>query len=60
MNNRICPIDGKPCEKDCPDRFTDTPDGGCLLTLFQDMELPVLYLDDQGARLLSGDETQRR
>lgn len=46
MNDRICPIDGKPCEKDCPDRFTDTPDGGCLLTLFQDMELPVLYLDD--------------
>lgn len=60
MNDRICPIDGKPCEKDCPDRFTDTPDGGCLLTPFQDMELPVLYLDDQGARLLSGNETQRR
>ena len=54
MNDRICPIDGNPCEKDCPDRFTDTPDGGCLLTLFQDMELPVLYLDDQGVRLLSG------
>ena len=30
MSDRICPLDGKPCEKDCPDRFHDTPDGGCL------------------------------
>lgn len=37
MKDRICPLDGKPCEKDCPDRFHDTPDGGCQLTLVQDM-----------------------
>lgn len=53
MNDRICPIDGKPCEKDCPDRFHDTPDGGCLLTLCQDMGIPVLYTDGQDFRALS-------
>lgn len=47
MNDRICPIDGKPCEKDCPDRFTDTPDGGCQLTLFQDMGAKIVHLGGQ-------------
>lgn len=32
IHDRICPIDGKPCEKDCPDRYHDDPRGGCLLT----------------------------
>ena len=50
MKDRICPIDGKPCEKDCPGRFNDTPDGGCLLTLYQDMGIPVLYTDGRIAR----------
>lgn len=45
MTDRICPIDGSPCEKDCPDRFVDTPDGGCTLTLVQDMGGQLLFMD---------------
>lgn len=25
MKQRICPLDGKPCEKKCPDRYKDDP-----------------------------------
>ena len=32
MTEIICPIDGRPCEETCPDRYTDRPEGGCLLT----------------------------
>lgn len=33
MNKEIiCPLDNKPCEKDCPDRYVDQPKGGCFLT----------------------------
>ena len=46
--DRICPLDDHPCEKDCPDRFTDTPDGGCRLTLSLDMGINVLCFDDAG------------
>lgn len=28
MKQIICPIDGKPCEKSCPDRYTDRKEGG--------------------------------
>ena len=28
----ICPLDDTPCLKDCPDRYKDRPEGGCLLT----------------------------
>ena len=30
----LCPLDGKPCERDCPDRYRDRPEGGCFLTTF--------------------------
>lgn len=33
METVICPLDGKPCEADCPDCFTDAPEGGCIITL---------------------------
>lgn len=32
IRDRICPIDGLPCQKDCPDRYIDDPLGGCILT----------------------------
>ena len=35
MKDIICPLDGKPCEKDCPDRYIDHPGGGCFLTTAQ-------------------------
>lgn len=28
----ICPLDNKPCEHDCPDRYVDQPEGGCFIT----------------------------
>lgn len=46
--DRICPLDGLPCEKDCPDRFVDTPDGGCPLTLALDMGVNVIFQDSYG------------
>lgn len=49
MTDVICPLDGKPCEKDCPDRFVDTPDGGCLLTMSLEIGAHVMYID--GGRL---------
>ncbi len=36
MNDRICPLDGKPCEKSCPDRYKDDPRGGCILVAMHD------------------------
>lgn len=35
MEQLICPLDGNPCEKDCPDRYVDRP--GCVLTTAQEM-----------------------
>ena len=33
MSNILtCPLDNQPCERDCPDRYTDRPEGGCILT----------------------------
>lgn len=32
MDTIICPIDGRPCEESCPDRYNDHPGGGCMLT----------------------------
>lgn len=52
MKDRICPLDGKPCEKDCPDRFHDTPDGGCRLTIVQDMGGKLLFVDGQEVIML--------
>ena len=42
MKQLICPLDGKPCEAGCPDRYRDQPEGGCMLTTAQ----------EQGARII--------
>lgn len=34
MKQLIYPLDNKPCEQDCPDRYTDQP--GCALTTAQE------------------------
>ena len=44
MNDCICPLDGRPCEKDCPDRYHDRPEGGCFLTTAQEQGGKVVYL----------------
>lgn len=37
MKQRICPLDGKPCEKSCPDRYPNDPRGGCILVAMHDV-----------------------
>ncbi len=44
MEQLICPLDGKPCEKDCPDRYIDHPSGGCFLTTAQEMGAKIIDL----------------
>ena len=56
MEQLICPLDGKTCERDCPDRYGE---GGCLLTTAQ--ELGAKSLDfggvNVGMMFLPGDDT---
>lgn len=44
MKQLVCPIDGKPCEKDCPDRYIDRAEGGCVLTTAREMGFNVLIV----------------
>ncbi len=56
MKQRICPLDGKPCEKSCPDRYKDDPRGGCILVAMHDVS------EDYNAKKEGGDtmnETDR-
>lgn len=46
MQNKICPLDGKPCEQDCPDRYPNQPGGGCWLTTAQELGAQVIVLDE--------------
>ena len=46
MQSIICPLDNTPCDPECPDRFHDTEEGGCILTLAAEMGCRVLYLDN--------------
>lgn len=46
MEVKICPIDGRPCEESCPDRYRDTPDGGCFLTTAIELGCNVFVVDD--------------
>lgn len=49
MNDRICPLDGKPCEKSCPDRYPNDPRGGCILVAMHDV------CEDHNAKREGGD-----
>lgn len=44
MTEIICPIDGRPCEETCPDRYTDRPEGGCLLTTAMELGANVIIV----------------
>jgi len=44
MKQVICPLDSRPCERDCPDRYIDKPDGGCFLTTARELGFQILYL----------------
>lgn len=42
MKQLTCPLDGRPCELDCPDRYHDQPQGGCMLTTVQELGAEIL------------------
>lgn len=46
MRQIICPLYGKPCEQDCPDRYINQPEGGCLLTTAEELGAQVVVLDE--------------
>ena len=46
MRQVICPLDGKPCEQECPDRYIDQPEGGCILTTAMELGCSVISLND--------------
>ena len=52
MKQRICPLDGKPCAPDCPDRCHDEPAGGCILTAAVEQGGKVVQLDDGTAAIV--------
>lgn len=56
MEQLICPLDGKLCERDCPDRYRDKPDGGCLLTTAQELGAKIFDFGggDVGMMFLPG------
>lgn len=41
-----CPVDGRPCALDCPDRRPDRPAGGCFLTTACELGGRPLHLGD--------------
>lgn len=42
MKQLTCPLDGKPCERDCLDRYHDQPEGGCYLTTAQELGARII------------------
>lgn len=44
MKQLICPIDGKPCDPKCPDRYIDRAQGGCFLTTAYEAGATVINL----------------
>ncbi len=48
MRQITCPIDGKPCEQDCPDRYIDQPEGGCWLTTAIELGGHIISIDEHG------------
>lgn len=42
MKQLTCPLDGKPCKTDCPDRYHDQPEGGCHLTTAQELGAQII------------------
>ncbi len=52
MQQVICPLDNRPCELDCPDRYKDQPGGGCFLTTAQELGATILALGGNNAGIL--------
>ena len=43
----ICPIDRRPCDPACPDRYVDQEGGGCFITTAQELEIPVFLVENE-------------
>lgn len=54
MRQVICPRDGKPCERDCPDRYQDRP--GCILTTAQEQGAKIVNLGGRSVGMLFSPE----
>ena len=54
-----CPIDSRPCERDCPDRYTDRPEGGCLLTTALELGCSLVTLGGQDVAILFPPKNRR-
>lgn len=56
MHIVTCPIDGKPCDPECPDRFIDRAEGGCLMTMLIEHSDSVLYISRANRNALETDK----
>lgn len=56
MKQAICPLDEKPCSRDCPDRYQGRP--GCTLTTAQEHGAQIVDFGsgNVGMVFLPGDE----
>lgn len=61
MKQLICPIGKKPCDRDCPDRYPDQPEGGCRLTTAQELGAKIVILGNGTVGMLftPGEEADR-
>lgn len=53
-----CPLDGRPCERDCPDRYADRPEGGCLLTTALEWDHTLVTLGEKDVAIVFPAEEQ--
>lgn len=52
----ICPLDNQPCEYNCPDRYTDRPEGGCLLTTALEQGCSLIAIHDDNVVIMKQPE----
>lgn len=52
MKQLKCPLDGIPCQKDCPDRYKDRPEGGCDLTTAEEQGGKIIGIWGNNAAIM--------
>lgn len=60
MNQIICPLDNLPCEADCPDRYIDSPSGGCFLTTAVELGASIVDFGSGSVGLLFSPEQEKK
>lgn len=58
MEQLTCPLDGKPCQQSCPDRYQNQSQGGCALTTAQELGAQIIDFGggNVGIVFLPGDD----